>query len=346
MGCAERYLSIVSISNSIGDNDMNVTVLITAVGSSNAVSIIKALHKQNEQTIRIIGTDTNHANEIAGSSFCDRFYQVPVTTDPAYIDILLRICREEGVQVLFPIVDAEVEAIAAVNNLFKEYGVIAWVSDVEVVQTCNDKLATFAFFSKHHLAMPSTWSGSDALVQAETLPYPIVIKPRSGRGSIGIECADNPHTLHRILSANHQHSIVQTYLAGREFTIDVLVDMEGRARAAVPRERLEVKAGVAFKAITVDHKAIINDSVKVAETLGIRGVCNVQCRLVNDIPQFFEVNPRFPSALPITVAAGVNMPHLLVKLALKEPLEHAFFPFQAGVYMARYWEEIFYQHPI
>jgi carbamoyl-phosphate synthase large subunit len=85
----------------------DMTVLITGVGSTPALSVIKGLRQQGTFRVRIIGTDIHPRNLIAGSSFCNGFYTVPPADDSQYIPMLLEICLREQVQVLIPIIDSE-----------------------------------------------------------------------------------------------------------------------------------------------------------------------------------------------------------------------------------------------
>jgi carbamoyl-phosphate synthase large subunit len=57
---------------------------------------------------------------------------------------------------------------------------------------------------------------------------------------------------------------------------------------------------------------------------------------------YFEVNPRFSGGLPLTIAAGVNGPLWLLRLATGERSPNALLPFQRLV-MTRFWSEVF--HP-
>ena len=41
--------------------------------------------------------------------------------------------------------------------------------------------------------------------------------------------------------------IIQEYLPGKEYTVDVLSDLDGNSLLAIPRERIEVKAGISSK---------------------------------------------------------------------------------------------------
>jgi carbamoyl-phosphate synthase large subunit len=135
--------------------------------------------------------------------------------------------------------------------------------------------------------------------------------------------------------------IIQEYIEGREFTIDLVADGKGNVLAVVPRERLEVKAGIVSKGRTVRDEKLSNCARRIAEALGIVGPCNIQCRLRDNVPTFFDINPRFSAGLPLTTAAGVNAPLILLQLALGLPTKKTY-EFRPGIYMARYWEEVYY----
>jgi carbamoyl-phosphate synthase large subunit len=69
-------------------------------------------------------------------------------------------------------------------------------------------------------------------------------------------------------------------------------------------------------------------------------VANVQCRRdATGRPALLEVNARFPGAMPLTVASGVNMPRLFLDAVLGRPLpasvEHA------DMVMVRFLDERF-----
>lgn len=317
-----------------------IPVLVTGMGSVTAVSIVKGLRQQSE-LLYIVGTDTNIKNEIAGSSFCDKFYTVPRAVDYNYISQLLDICAAENVKIVFPVVDIELEIIATNIEVFRNHGIHVWLSDLETIQTCNNKYQTYKFFLDHKFATPQTWLPEEIAGREADLPYPLIVKPIDGRSSIDVFCVEDVTALQQALKKVNQ-PIIQEYLEGKEFTIDVLADEDSRILAVVPRERIEIKAGISYKGQTVKDKQLIEKATDIAKKLRIKGACNIQCRVQDSLVKFFEVNPRFSGTLPLTIAAGVNSPMLLVKLALGQKLEKEYFDFQAGVYMARYWQECFY----
>lgn len=318
-----------------------VSVLVTGIGSTPAISVVKGLRQQNEIDVYIVGTDINNRYETAGSVFCDKFYKVPPAVDPDYISILLNICEKENIAVAFPIIDIELEVIASHIEAFRSRGVHVWVSDIDSVRVCNDKYHTYRFLLENGFPVPATWLPEEVNKEGVSLPYPLVIKPRDGRSSIDVFYVDNSLELQEALK-KVKNPIIQEYIAGKEYTIDVVADMESRVLAVVPRERIEIKAGISYKGRTVKDDQLINLATEISLSLKIKGPCNLQCKLWKGKPKCFEINPRFSGTLPLTIAAGINSPLILIKQTLGIDSGQLNYSFQPGVYMARYWEEVFY----
>lgn len=321
---------------------MAATVLVTGMGSNTAISVAKALRRQDEVPVRIVGTDIHPAPEVAGRAFCDTLRRVPRASDPAYAPALLELCRSERVQALFPIVDPEVEALARAAPEFARLGVAVWASPAEVVRACNDKRLTSAALRRHGVAVPRSWTPQEAQADPAALPYPLIVKPARGVSSQHVVRVASPATLADALAAVPE-PVVEELVEGPEYTVDYLSDAHGTPLAAVPRQRLETKAGISVKGVTEEAPAVAAAATKAAQALGIRGPCNLQCRVRAGVPVFFDVNPRFSGALPLTVAAGVNGPLILTKLALGLPVRPEELRWQPGVVMARYWEEVFWR---
>ncbi|MBC1225309.1 ATP-grasp domain-containing protein, partial [Nostoc sp. UCD120] len=226
-------------------------------------------------------------------------------------------------------------------NLFHDLNIKVWLSELKTIQICNDKYETYKFLLKHQFATPQTWLPEEVEGREDEMTYPIIVKPRNGFSSIDVFRVENTVDLLQALRKVNQ-PILQEYLSGHEFTIDVVADDKSHILAVVPRERIQVKAGISYKGRTVKNEKLSEQAKEIAQTLNINGHCNIQCRLQNNVPKFFEVNPRFSGTLPLTIAAGVNSPVILLKLTIGENLDQCFFDFTEGVYMARYWEELFY----
>ncbi|HQE46968.1 MAG TPA: ATP-grasp domain-containing protein, partial [Rhodoglobus sp.] len=142
---------------------------------------------------------------------------------------------------------------------------------------------------------------------------------RSGAGSRGVRLVEDRAALEAI--GPDESQIIQENLPGDEFSVDVLAGADGAVIAAVPRSRTKVDSGVSIAGYTLHSTELEQTAAAVAEAIGLVGVANVQLRYDSaGVAALLEVNPRFPGAMPLTIAAGVDMPSLAVDLALGRPL--------------------------
>jgi carbamoyl-phosphate synthase large subunit len=145
--------------------------------------------------------------------------------------------------------------------------------------------------------------------------FPVIVKPRSGAGSRGVRLIDDRAALGAL--GDDESIIIQEHLPGEEFSVDVLAGLDGAVIAAVPRSRERVDSGVSVAGRTVRRAELSDTASEVARAIGLSGVANVQLRYsANGVPALLEVNPRFPGAMPLTIAAGVDMPSLLLDLVV------------------------------
>jgi carbamoyl-phosphate synthase large subunit len=112
--------------------------------------------------------------------------------------------------------------------------------------------------------------------------------------------------------------------------------------AAVPRERIAIKAGVSVKGRTYRHALIEGIVRDVVERSGLVGPANVQGMLRADGSfSIIEMNPRFSGTLALTTAAGINFASLTIDMVEGNPIEDMLGRHEDGLTMMRYWSEIF-----
>jgi len=319
-----------------------VNILITGIGSTTAISIIKGLKKQKKYAIRIIGVDIHRQNEIAGSSFCDSYYQIPDALSKQYVNTLIEIIEKEKIQILFPVIDIELLVIAQNIRFFKNKKVTIWLSDYETINICNDKYLTCSFFKKNNIPTPKFWLPNKLNKNYQSLKFPLIIKPRNGVSSRDVYKINNCEELDKYVSIV-KNSVIQMYIEGTEYTIDVLSDSESNVLSVVPRERIETRAGISYKGKVVANTKLERYGREIAQLLKIKGPCNIQCIIDTSGNLFFiEINPRFSGSLPLTIASGINGPYILTNITLGDRVERKDLIFKKDVYMIRYWEEVFY----
>jgi carbamoyl-phosphate synthase large subunit len=189
----------------------------------------------------VIVTDVNPLSPAV--HVADRSYRVPLATDPGYIDELLAICEAEGVKLVVPTIDDELATFGATREAFRAIGAVVGCSPEASSALCNDKYAT----CRHLLekGVPAARSYLPAQLTAD-MELPLFIKPRIGRGAVGAFKVRTPDELDFFLHYVDA-PIVQEYLAGPEFTLDVMCDFQGRPLSIVPRERADRQRPAALR---------------------------------------------------------------------------------------------------
>jgi hypothetical protein len=112
----------------------------------------------------------------------------------------------------------------------------------------------------------------------------------------------NPGGLRRFRKASGE-VVLQEFIRGQEFTVDVYAGLDGVPRVAVPRQRLQVRAGEVAKGLTMRHEGIISESMRLVSALeDCVGVVTCQCRLTKGGEvKFFDLNPRFGGGVPLAI---------------------------------------------
>lgn len=303
-------------------------VLIPGGGGAAGIGAIKSLRMSNFKG-NIISTDSNKLS--AGLYLADKGYTVPPAINPCFFKEVMKIIEDEEIQVIFPTSGFDVIPYSKNKKKLLNTGVIPVVSDYEVLDTCLNKYKFYCKL-KDHFNLPYTTTSLNIIPK-----FPCVIKPIYGKGSQNIFICNNEGELHDIFS-KYPHMLVQECLPGKEYTIDVLSDLNGNPILAVPRERVEIKAGISSKGRIVVDKNMQNECMHVAEFLGIKGPSCMQMKCDCDgVPRIMEVNPRMGGATIMATYAGVNFPELILKIVNEELIT---VPPIKNISMIRYYNEI------
>jgi carbamoyl-phosphate synthase large subunit len=288
---------------------------------------------------RVIVTDINPLSPAV--HVADRSYRVPLATEPDYLTELLAICELERVRLLVPTIDDELPILAEARDRFAAAGVQIACSPAPTNEICNDKYLTC-----RHLQQAGVPAAASYLVGElpANLPLPLFIKPRVARGSVGAFPVRSAREL-EFFQSYVPNAVIQQYLAGPEFTIDVLCDFEGTPLAIVPRERVVVRAGVIDRGRTVNDPRLIALAEATCRAATFYGPINIQCRMSGDQPTVFEINPRFSGGIQLTIEAGADIPRMLVMLALGRQVEPQVGAFRNDLWMTSFESSFFLEEP-
>lgn len=310
-----------------------MNVLITGAGGAAAVSVWKSLFSEHKLFMADIDPCAAGLYLVPENN---RFI-IPPGDDQTFVPALLTLCRNHHIELLIPTVDSELLPIAHRKNDFNKCSTKVALSSVKTLEICRDK------FKLLDACKNSNYSPFFTSLNKNTtkngLLYPCFAKPRMGAGSRGTKLICDPHALNELPQDGSY--LIQEWLPGEEYSVDVYIHSKGYALAAVPRLRMKTDSGVAVASQTKHQPILIQMALDVAEKIQLSYVANIQFKAdAQGNFKLLEVNPRFPGTLPLTRAAGVDIPKLLIKDFKGESCEDELLPFKE-IMVVRYWTEHF-----
>ena len=307
---------------------LNSTILVPSASAPAGINTIKSLKMVN-YPVRIVASDSNPFS--AGFFMSDAYEVLPEIDSKLYITRLLEIVTKHKINVLMPSSGYDIYQYSANKEKLLKLGALPVVSDIKTMKICRDKIQTFDYLSKK-FELPFT-----TLDYKKVKGFPLIAKPRYGKGSKGIVKINNENEL-KYVRFNSENLIFQEYLPGTEYTIDVLSDLECEPILAVPRVRVETRAGISTVGTIVKDENISETCKSIAKYLKIRGPCCIQMKESNDgILKIVEVNPRMGGGTIFAALAGANFPAMILDMVNGKKLK---IPKISEVTVVRYFEEI------
>lgn len=282
-------------------------VLVTGAGGAAGVAVIRSLLARRDLTVYAADMDGWAAGLYLVPA--ERRRLVEPGRSPGFVPGIAALVAADAIDVVISTVDVELAELATRRD--EVAPAVLAAPSADTIAVALDKLA-LAERCAPTVNVPRTVLAGAAALAVEW-EFPVFAKPRSGAGSRGIRVVPDRAALEAL--PVDEDLIVQDLLPGEEYSVDVIADRDGRVVAAVPRTRARVDSGVSIAGRTVRDDELESTASAVARAIGLVGVANVQLRRDRaGRAALLEVNPRFPGALPLTIAAGVDIPSLVVDL--------------------------------
>jgi len=253
-------------------------ILVTGIGGNVGQGVLRNI-KSIDLNIVVIGTDV--ASFTAGNHLCDFTYKVPYSYAENYISTIQNIVKKQKVDLIIPTTDYEIYYLALHHADLKAK---VAASNHNTAKIYLDKYLTFQHHKSLNIPFSESWLPSEFKNEISD----IIVKPREGRGSRGIQI--NPEDP-KSFSDDY---MIQPLHKGIEITTAFYVKKDGSLHGLFTMQR-ELSNGATSKSQTT--KLYDNELRKIIEKMveakGLFGSINLQS-IVTDkgdiIP--FEVNCR------------------------------------------------------
>lgn len=295
-----------------------MNILFTGVGRR--IELLQEFRNASlvlNKELRIYGVDM--AATAPALAYCDCARRIVAMKDAGYIENLLQICFNDHIDLLIPTIDTDLLVLSENKAQFEAIGTQVMISSPEMIRICRDKNNTYHFFVECGLLAPmpvNDWKKYKS-------GYPAFIKPKDGSSSINTFKVENAEEL-EVCARWVEDYIVQPYVEGKEYTIDIFCDWNGNPISIVPRERMQVRAGEVLKTQIVMDEIMIEESRALCKTFKPCGPMTVQ--LIRDkntkVDYFIEINPRFGGGVPLSMKAGARSAEAILKMLDGEKIEY------------------------
>ncbi len=288
-----------------------------------SVHSVWALKQEGYETIIV-----NNNPETVSTDFdiADKLYFEPLTAED--VENIVRLEKPDGAVVQF----GGQTAIKLTEALLK-MGVKILGTSAENVDAAEDRELFDEILEKCCIPRPkgqTVFTTEEALKAAEQLGYPVLVRPSYVLGGQGMRIAVSDKDIKEYMAViNRYHQdhpiLVDKYLMGKEVEVDAVCDGENILIPGIMEhvERAGIHSGDSISVYPAQslsekiQKVIVDYTGKLARSLNVIGLINIQFIVYNDEVYVIEVNPRSSRTVPyISKVTGIPIVDLASKVIL------------------------------
>ncbi len=223
-----------------------------------------------------------------------------------YLKQIKNIVTKFKIELIVPCTNFDLDLLSKKKDYFKKKKCLLSVSDNNLIKKLINKNETYFFCKKNKISTPKIYQKFEEVINKKKK---FVIKEKFGHSSKGLKVISNIKRKHF-----RKNYIVQDFINGQEFHLDILNDFTGKFISCCPKKKIAMRDGETEKAEIVLNKQIINYAKKISKVF--KHIGNLDCDLIikkNKKIYFLDFNPRFGGGYPFTHLSGLNYLYMLIK---------------------------------
>lgn len=271
------------------------------------------------------------------SRYCKHRIITPFAPEnEGYIEYLEQIVKNEKFDVLLPGGSGLIFTISKYRDKLSPYTKIP-ITNKENIEISRDKSKTLKYAMKFGIPCPKTFFSEDIDQSnmreiAQEIGFPAVIKPDIGTGATGISYANSLQELEYMYEKTikeHGSSHIQEYIRGKKYSGSALFNQDGLPRRGCVQQGLRqipFTGGSQIYVVSVKQSQVLDYTFEFLKALKWYGIAEIEF-IVDDkdkCPKLLDLNPRLYGSVCLPIAAGVDYPYLLYRLAMDGDVEPDF----------------------
>lgn len=275
-----------------------MNILLTAIGSVSAYDSCVALKKTSNT---VYGCDIYPEKWLANTEEFKKVFLVSKASEQnKYLFEILTICNENNIDIIIPLTDIECDLLSQHKITFEGNGIKIACFDSALQSMCRNKL----LMSKR---LSNVCKCIETYTVNETInaDFPLMLKPINGRSSQAqlIAYTQNELDVYKTLRDDY---IIQPFIKGDVFTVDVVQDKFANCFCVVRHELLRTVSGLGTTVKMFSEHKLIEICKNIAKDIGFVGTVNMEFINNGDEFYFLEINPRFSGGIGFSLLAGYD----------------------------------------
>ena len=290
-------------------------VLFTCACGQNSEKLFHDIKKDLGKKVLLFGCDIKKK---FGKTNLHRFYKVSLKNNNNFLKQILKICKDNQINLIVAWADKEIEILSKNKNKFKKIKTKILLNNYKLIKIFNDKFKTFQLLKKMNIPLPRYKLLTKNLNIKQSLMnfgYPkksVIIKSRygiGGRGTYLLMGKDykkyswfgnfgrekkffriNNKILSQIVQKNK--SILMEAMNKPAYDVDILKTKNDFLTSIRKRNN---PAGIPYRGSKViSNKKILRISKKIVEKLRLKYILDFDfmTRMNGNTPTILEINPR------------------------------------------------------
>jgi len=306
-----------------------VRVLLLDGGARQTLTILHDLHELGCHVTVLCSTrhDVCYVSKLPNEKILN---ENAAGSHEGFESFLLPLLESGKYDVLLPVAEMTTNKVTQHEEEYGRYVRLACAPRRAYIQAFN-KQNTFEHAMEIGVPCPltrrKTQSVADFLKEAD---FPLIIKPRSGMGSIGFHKFEKEEDFWPYIKEHEidlDQYVLQKFIQYDKYLGAILfVDQKGNVCMSYADEVLRwfpIDAGTACLIRSIDDPVLLENAARLLKAMKWQGVAALSFMIdkTDNTPKLQEINGRIPASIKLSWQCGFNVAKLLIEMAYDEDVE-------------------------
>ena len=227
----------------------------------------------------------------------------------------------EQLDVIIPNLDSELPNFIAIREELAALGIRMFLPSEEQYQR-RSKVNLEKLAAEIGIQTPRTRLVTDpSRIDVTQVELPVMVKGLFYEAYLAHTLAEVNYHAHKIAALWGYPVLIQQFIEGEEYNAAAVGDGKGNLLAVAGMKKLIfTDKGKGWACVSIINEGLNELAERVVTSLAWPGALEVEAIKSKKDGKFYliELNPRFPAWIYLAKAAGMNLPHLYLQLALGE----------------------------